>query len=547
MPDSFTLSTTFPATLPCLKDDPVAKGYGGFRPDLELGGYTFRYIQTELYSGTLVQELVERDPVRSVFSKSLRWNSSKNVQTLRNVEQFVYNLMVCQTGQQHLERTVSGANLWVTVPLREFQSLSRYHPPHLSYRQIRRIIGCFREHGWIEVVPGNYIRGKVTRIRPQGDFIGVLDCYTPGLSGNVSFIPHHEVLVLKDRTGAKIDYVDDTLTVSLREQVTRYNDDLMSKTVSLHIPFDHVKGVTPTTLRTPNRTPTCSYTHSPVRGTTKRSCSSITDNDTFGDEDNDTSNLVVTLDGGKEIVSIGLSSPSLTRPELRIRYTTSDDGQSSPVPLFKNLSARVTGKGIEWVLDPAHVQARRIFNRNRWDRGGRWYSAFQNIPGVLRKYLRIDGEPTVELDYGSLHIRCLYDGEGIDLHGDPYDVDLDLPRRTVKQVTNWMLNAKNYQGLYALIRGKVKEGNLDLNGCTPTGVVHAIRRRHPQIRQYFHRDVGIVLMKTDSDMVREIVKSDLCPLIVHDSFIVPASQEDRLREVMVEVYRSGFGVDPVVK
>lgn len=519
-----------------LSDDPVAKGCGGFRRDLELRGYTVRYDQSKRYTGTLVERLVGKDPVRTVFTHMHR------VQTRHNVEQFVYNLLCCRVGQQHLDHEVPGACLWVALPLTELRTPSRYRPDHISYRQIRRIVDCFRDHGMIEVVGGDHIRGKVTRIRPVGVFVEFLDEHVPDLTGNVTTTGYPEVLVLKGRNGL-IEYDDDSLTHSLREQIRRYNDEVVTKTVSLHLPLDP-----PPEDNHPQSSPTPSFPTS-FSSSPSHSVSSCptTGNDPCNTVQNRRSAVVVTIDPlVKEVVNIDPSRISSSGPELRYQYPT-DDGRTRPVPLLKDIRPRITEGGIRWDLDPNHLQARRIFNRGKWDRGGRWYAPFQSIPSALRGFLLIDGEPTIELDYGSLHIRLIYDGEGIGLHGDPYDIDLDVPRSTVKQMTNWMLNSSNHQSLYGLIRGEVERDTIDLNGHTPKEVVHAIRRRHPEVKQYFHSDLGIALMKSDSDLVRNIVDGDLCPLIIHDSFIVPASQEAELREVMTETYRRGLGVDPVVK
>jgi hypothetical protein len=65
----------------------------------------------------------------------------------------------------------------------------------------------------------------------------------------------------------------------------------------------------------------------------------------------------------------------------------------------------------------------RIFNDD-FENGGRFYGAWwQSLPGDLRKYILIDNQATIELDYGGFHIALLYAIEGIDYFKEDQNIN----------------------------------------------------------------------------------------------------------------------------
>lgn len=74
---------------------------------------------------------------------------------------------------------------------------------------------------------------------------------------------------------------------------------------------------------------------------------------------------------------------------------------------------------------------------------------------------------------------------------------------------------------------------------------------HPQIAKHFGTDAGVWLMRIDSEIalsiLYEFAKQAIPCLCCHDSFIVPAEQEERLRTLMDEEYYDRTGFFPVVK
>ena len=44
------------------------------------------------------------------------------------------------------------------------------------------------------------------------------------------------------------------------------------------------------------------------------------------------------------------------------------------------------------------------------------------MPSEFRRYITIDGEPTIEMYYSAHHPRLFYAEKGIEFEGDPYDI-----------------------------------------------------------------------------------------------------------------------------
>jgi len=94
-----------------------------------------------------------------------------------------------------------------------------------------------------------------------------------------------------------------------------------------------------------------------------------------------------------------------------------------------------------------------VFNDADFKTGGRFYGGWwQEIPSKFRDRITIDGKRTVQLDYSGLHPHILYHERGLELKGDPYQVnlipsknaeDIDGFRKFIKQCFNAMLNATN--------------------------------------------------------------------------------------------------------
>ncbi|WP_271896286.1 hypothetical protein [Candidatus Phyllobacterium onerii] len=193
----------------------------------------------------------------------------------------------------------------------------------------------------------------------------------------------------------------------------------------------------------------------------------------------------------------------------------------------------------------------RIFNRT-FNRGGRFYAlggSWQSMNQEARKQITIGGEPVIEIDYKTLHPAILYAQAGAPLPDDCYSID-GWPRRLVKRALLILLNAKT--------RGKARDAIAHAKEmevvCAPgtddakkaaTELMGAIKSRHHRIASAFHTDKGAELMRLDSDLAESVMHvmmmAGVTVLPVHDSFLVQASQAQRLEETMLRIaYEAGF-------
>jgi hypothetical protein len=200
----------------------------------------------------------------------------------------------------------------------------------------------------------------------------------------------------------------------------------------------------------------------------------------------------------------------------------------------------------------------RVFNRSSFKLGGRFYGGFwQSLKAkedpekpdqpVLRPYLTMNGEPTVELDYSGCHPRMLAAELGVDLGVDPYEIG-GWQRDDVKNAVMVLINALDLGSAL----GRIAQ---DLGGYwehhRAAQLIDAIKARHPRLASAFHSGAGLRLMRRDSDIsdviFARLLKRGIVALGVHDSYIVPAKNEADLRAEMVSAWRAQLGTNPVIK
>lgn len=71
------------------------------------------------------------------------------------------------------------------------------------------------------------------------------------------------------------------------------------------------------------------------------------------------------------------------------------------------------------IYSELQTQLHRVFNNSSFNDGGRFYGAqYQRLNSTERSRIMINGNPTMEIDYSSLHPNMLYHINNIDYHGD---------------------------------------------------------------------------------------------------------------------------------
>ncbi len=200
--------------------------------------------------------------------------------------------------------------------------------------------------------------------------------------------------------------------------------------------------------------------------------------------------------------------------------------------------------GIRLVYEYLH----RVYNRKSFKLGGRAYGALhQSIPKHLRPLIRIDGVPTVELDYSAYHILMLYHMEGIDYPDDPYLVcEGPAMRDTYKAVGLVSINADENDA-YGGIRDELSDRGIPLpNRKKPlVSLVRTFSEAHKPIAKYLFSGIGLTLQNKDSDIMNAILvrlmDMGILGLSVYDSVIVQEQYRDILYEVMVTEYMAAMG------
>ena len=203
----------------------------------------------------------------------------------------------------------------------------------------------------------------------------------------------------------------------------------------------------------------------------------------------------------------------------------------------------------------------RIYNDGSWERGGRHYGGWwQSVPSVQRSNLLINGEETVELDFGGFNPRALYHLTGQGLRGeDPYDIpkikrvleergiDWETKGRpAVKTMVNIAISAKSKSAFFT--SESMKQISLPedvIKYCVPVIIEH-----HAPIGQHLLKGRSLELMNIESDICQNIIcdgmKDGIAILPIYDSFLIQIKYEDRLRDDMISVYRNRLGYCPSI-
>ena len=194
----------------------------------------------------------------------------------------------------------------------------------------------------------------------------------------------------------------------------------------------------------------------------------------------------------------------------------------------------------------------RVFNNSSFEYGGRFYGGWwQSIPSKLRHRITINNEPTIELDYSSMHPRMLYAELGEECPIDPYDVGLDPEHRDlVKIAFNALINAK----------GRIKKFDDPEDGpCFDEKEIGMawgkflikIKTSHPKLEPLFGTGIGLKFQRLDSDIAEatmlHFARKDIPVLPVHDSFIIFEKYEDELRNVMKREFKKKIKTSALIK
>ena len=127
----------------------------------------------------------------------------------------------------------------------------------------------------------------------------------------------------------------------------------------------------------------------------------------------------------------------------------------------------------------------------------------------------------------------LYNVPGLSNHG--------ADRKGIKQVINAAMFAAN--PLKRLPKGSRQYFPMDLRF---EEILHAITRHHQPVARLLFRAVGMTLMHLESEILvsnlLDLISKRVTSLPVHDALLVPCSQKEVARKVMLDNFESMGGV-----
>lgn len=214
------------------------------------------------------------------------------------------------------------------------------------------------------------------------------------------------------------------------------------------------------------------------------------------------------------------------------------------------------------------VQVKKIYNNSTFNEGGRVYMSGTGINEMIernnRTKLEINGEPTVECDYGQLFPRIAADLVGVTLDEtfDPYGITISgykpsVIRNLAKIGLMCLFNCKTEEGAtFALIKEMNKKWLKDqieeakAEGVWPDfpiarRVIEALVERNSYVHTYFFSDSALDLMAIESTMIDYIIErvlsDDQIMIPIHDSVIVQEKYKDSAVQIMKRAYEVVVG------
>lgn len=197
-----------------------------------------------------------------------------------------------------------------------------------------------------------------------------------------------------------------------------------------------------------------------------------------------------------------------------------------------------------------HPVIHRVFNNSSFQQGGRFYGGhWQECNSDHRKTITINGHMTEEQDYSCFHLRMLYHLKGINPKNDLYSLG-DYPRNHVKQTINIALNCSDSTEAKHAILKKFRENDKTIKMNYVKELLRLVLQQHKPVSQYFFSGAWATLQYHDSGIASEIINqftsSGQIVLPIHDSFIVEINNSEKLKRMMMDLYKKKFHFDPEI-
>lgn len=196
-------------------------------------------------------------------------------------------------------------------------------------------------------------------------------------------------------------------------------------------------------------------------------------------------------------------------------------------------------------IDLRDRQMRRILTCGRFDCGGRLFGGFwQPMSKKERfRFIRLDNEPIVELDYGQALVRILYGmagarmPEGDDLYALP---GYEHCRTGIKKVMAAMAFRTAPLSRFPRDTRPLFDKRHKFDD-----VRRAVEEKHAGIRHLFYEGKGHRAQFIESKVLVRVLLTmadlGIPALPIHDALLIPRSSAERVMSVMKEVFRDIAG------
>lgn len=289
---------------------------------------------------------------------------------------------------------------------------------------------------------------------------------------------------------------------------------------------------------------------------------------------------------GLKIKEINIKSPEIKQTDLVVMDRSKKIGLKDQVNLVKGLNEGLNNLTLRYSLDTSSITSnlthsshkqtktrnppiskedssifvtvenmayKRVFGDNE-NEHGRLYAAFQNVPKFVRHNIQFFDQAsqefvkTIELDYGSTHLKMIYDHNKVDCPDtfDFYTVPEypSIPREFWKQVTMRVINCTSKEDALKSLRMAFNFKELpthhQITSDTLSSLIDAFTEYHKPISRFLFSG-NMRLMNLDSKIAIRILERfvdlDKPILSIHDSFVVMESDKAFLYECMVQAWQ----------